>query len=187
MKTRKRTQAAFAHPEISWSRNRSLRIVIRIQIQITKKKTSKATRSASPNSMSAKNTAGPFGRFGERAVEGPRPCAPTLPQRCRAGHSADDDLPEHVFVKGAVVAVGAPRAEPDRNRLARLDLAGREAAALRRRVLDLVEVDPHDPVARVDVYRPGLVLEVLDVDRHRPAHGRRRGRRSGSAAADRQQ
>ena len=61
MKTRKRTQAAFAQPEISWSRKRSLRIVIRIQIQITKKKTSKATRSASPNSMSAKNKAGPFG------------------------------------------------------------------------------------------------------------------------------
>ena len=38
MKTRKNTQTALAQPESSWSRKRSERIVIRIQIQITKKK-----------------------------------------------------------------------------------------------------------------------------------------------------
>src|ERR1700750_2078903 len=53
MKTRKRTQAAFPQPESSWSRKRSLRIVIRIQIQITKKKISRATRRISPKLMSA--------------------------------------------------------------------------------------------------------------------------------------
>src|SRR6188472_3802078 len=112
MKTRKRTQAAFAHPEVSWSRKRSLRIVIRIQIQITKKKTSKATRSASPNSMSAKNKAGPFGDLARRAA-GDR-AAPTLPQ------SADDDLAEHFRVDRAVVAIRALGAEPDGDRLAGL-------------------------------------------------------------------
>ncbi len=53
MKTRKSTQAAFAQPESSWSRKRSLRIVIRIQIQITKKNTSSAMRRSSPKLMSA--------------------------------------------------------------------------------------------------------------------------------------
>ena len=58
MKTRNSTQAAFAQPESAWSRKRSVRIVIRIQIQMTKKKTSKATRSASPKLMSANGNKG---------------------------------------------------------------------------------------------------------------------------------
>ena len=81
MKTRNRTQAAFAQPESSWSRKRSERIVIRIQIQITKKKTSKATRSASPKLMSARNKAASFrSRWqGDRADR-----SATLPQRVGA-------------------------------------------------------------------------------------------------------
>src|SRR3954469_8069628 len=55
MKRRKRTQAAFAHPDSSWSRKRSERIVIRIQIQMTKKKISNATRRISPKLMSARS------------------------------------------------------------------------------------------------------------------------------------
>src|SRR5215204_880730 len=54
MKTRNSTHAALAQPEISWSRNRSVRMVIRIQIQITKKKISKASRRASPRLISAR-------------------------------------------------------------------------------------------------------------------------------------
>src|SRR3954454_12999223 len=60
MKTRKRTQAAFAQPEVSWSRKRSMRMVIRIRIQITKKNTSKATSSASPMLISANGKAASF-------------------------------------------------------------------------------------------------------------------------------
>src|SRR6478609_9410593 len=63
MKTRNRTQAAFTQPEVSWSRKRSVRIVIRIQIQITKKKTSKAMRRASPMLMSANGKAASFQLF----------------------------------------------------------------------------------------------------------------------------
>src|ERR1044072_913698 len=63
MKTRKSTHAAFAHPDMEWSRKRSVRIVIRIQIQMTKKKTSKAISSASPKLMSANgSTCIPFSR-----------------------------------------------------------------------------------------------------------------------------
>src|SRR4249920_4107525 len=61
MKTRKSTHAAFAQPDSSWSRKRSERIVIRIQIQITKKKISKARSRASPRLMSASGKGCPFG------------------------------------------------------------------------------------------------------------------------------
>src|ERR1700753_1825688 len=60
MKTRKRIHAAFAHPDISWSRKRSVMIVKRIQIQITKRKISTTTRSSSPKLMSARGTLLPF-------------------------------------------------------------------------------------------------------------------------------
>src|ERR1051326_8184881 len=63
MKTRKSTQAAFAQPDNSWSRKRSVRIVIRIQIQTTKKKISRASSSASPRLMSARNKAASFRRL----------------------------------------------------------------------------------------------------------------------------
>ena len=56
MKTRKRTQTAFAQPDISWSRKRSVMIVMRIQIQITKKKISSDERSSSPKLTSASGT-----------------------------------------------------------------------------------------------------------------------------------
>src|SRR5262245_52114844 len=55
------THTAFHQPEISWSRKRSVRIVIRIQIQITKKKISRASSSASPRLTSANgSTNNPF-------------------------------------------------------------------------------------------------------------------------------
>src|SRR4051794_6527816 len=74
---------------------------------------------------------------------------------CAYAISADDDFSTHVFVDGAVVAVGAPRVELDRDRLPRLDLAGIEAGA-GRRVLDVVEVRPDHPVAGTDADRSGL-------------------------------
>src|ERR1700704_6688743 len=60
MKTKNRTQTAFAQPDVSWSRKRSLRIVIRIQIQITKKKISSTTRRNSPKLTSASGKVGSF-------------------------------------------------------------------------------------------------------------------------------
>jgi hypothetical protein len=47
MKTRKRIQIAFFTPDSSWSRKRSPMIVIRIQIQITKKKIARVVTRAS--------------------------------------------------------------------------------------------------------------------------------------------
>src|SRR5207342_3121226 len=85
MKTRNSTHAAFAQPDSSWSRKRSERIVIRIQIQITKKKISKARSRASPRLMSASGKGVSFRSFGSVR----RPCAPlnfrtlfALPARC---------------------------------------------------------------------------------------------------------
>src|SRR6185295_19705279 len=80
MKTKNRTQAAFAQPEVSWSRKRSVRIVIRIQIQITKKKTSNAMRRASPMLMSANGKAASFQLIDQ---SGGQNAAPT----CSAGYA----------------------------------------------------------------------------------------------------
>ena len=52
--------SAFAGPETSWSRNRSVRIVIRIQIQITKKNTERTVSNASPRPKSAISTVDPL-------------------------------------------------------------------------------------------------------------------------------
>src|ERR1700754_889698 len=60
MKTRKRIQSPFAHPDISWSRNRSVMIVKRIQIQTTKRKISTTRSRSSPKLMSARGTLLPF-------------------------------------------------------------------------------------------------------------------------------
>src|SRR3954454_20309785 len=108
MKTRNRTQAAFAQPESSWSRKRSLRIVIRIQIQMTKKKTSNATRSASPTLMSARGKAASFRSWKQFAAKRRAYMFRTLcagpAQRIRnfpACRSADDDLAVHEGVNFA--------------------------------------------------------------------------------------
>jgi hypothetical protein len=55
-KMRKNTQAAFFQPEVSWSRKRSLMIVIRIQMKITRKKIERTVRSAWPSVYSAIGT-----------------------------------------------------------------------------------------------------------------------------------
>src|ERR1700733_515412 len=53
MKMRKNAQTAFAIPESLWSRNRSKRTVITIQIQANSRDHSKTSSRNSPKSMSA--------------------------------------------------------------------------------------------------------------------------------------
>src|ERR1700709_107550 len=118
MKTRNSTQAAFPQPDSSWSRKRSLMIVIRIQIQITKKKTSKATRRASPTLMSANGKVNPF-------ADGWDASQPT---------SADDDLAVHEGVNFAVVAECPLVFEAHGERFAWSDAAAVEGARVRRGV-----------------------------------------------------
>src|SRR3954452_15436310 len=148
MKTRNRTQAAFPQPDSSWSRKTSLMIVIRIQIQITKKKTSKATRRASPMLMSANGKVNPFGGGGHRQ--------PT---------SADDDLAVHEGVVLAVVAERPLLREANRDAVAGLDVTGVECARLGRGVGRARGVGENDPRALGDIERVRVEFEVTDADR----------------------
>src|SRR6266516_13785 len=172
MTTRNSTQAAFAQPESSWSRKRSLRIVIRIQIQTTKKKISRARRSASHRSMSASSMTTSC-RFSRRPVRPPSAYA----------ISADDDLAVHEGMDLAVVAEGPPLFEAHGGRVARLDAAGVEDPPVGRGMRDARRVGEDDPGALRDLQRAGVELEVVDDDRLGTARGRGAGRRGGRPGA----
>src|SRR6476469_5172841 len=163
MKTRKSTQAAFTQPEVSWSRKRSLRIVIRIQIQITKKKTSKTTRRASPKLMSANGKVNPFADGWD----------------ARQLTSADDDLAVHEGMDPAVIGERPLLPEANRGRLAALDATGVEGPLVGRRVGGAGGVGENHPRPHVDSQGLGGEFEVVDRDRPRAAGQGRSGTGSG--------
>src|SRR6476646_3334398 len=183
MKTRKSTQAAFTHPDVSWSRKRSVRIVIRIQIQMTKKKTSKATRSASPMLMSANGKAASFRLETiwrpNAALTSSARYALALPGASvifRPGRSADDDLAVHEGVDFAVVAERPLLREANRDAVTGLDVTGVEVTRVGCGVGGAGVVGEDHLRALGDVERAGMEFEVADAHGLRPAGAGARGR-----------
>src|SRR5436305_6201902 len=189
MKTRKSTQAALTQPDVSWSRKRSVRIVIRIQIQMTKKKTSNATRSASPMLMSANGKAASFRSETVWRPNAALTCSaryalplPSTSVIFRPGRLADDDLAVHKGVDFAVVAERPLLCKANRDAVTGLDVTGVEGPCVGRGVRRAGGVGEDDLRALGDIQCVRVKFEVADAHGPRPASagtGNRGGCRPG--------